>query len=368
MPGTTRLFGEPVPRSASAAPAADPPAARWPRPLLAVAVVTALTALVVTVLALVDHTQVTGVDRWLKPWKFSVSIAVYVLTLSWMSRLVHRHRRTVLALAGIGAVAMVLELAVIVGQAARGRASHFNNQTPLDSALFGIMGMTIVLVWAVTFVLALVVLRERIAGPGLATGLHWGLAVLLVGMLEAALMVEPLNRWAEARAGGPPSVADGSHTIGALDGGPGLPVLGWSTVAGDLRIGHFIGLHALQLLPLLGWLLDRSARWTDRQRRRLVRIVGVGYLGVVVLLTWQALRGESLVHPGTLTLLFLAGLALAVGAAAAAVLRRSAPPPARGPAVVPEPRAAAEPSPDGAGPAHIPGAAVRRRYSAWTKS
>jgi hypothetical protein len=163
-------------------------------------------------------------------------------------------------------------------------------------------------------------------------------------------------------------VADGSHTIGALDGGPGLPVLGWSTVAGDLRIGHFTGLHALQLLPLLGWLLDRSARWTDRQRRRLVRIVGVGYLGVVVLLTWQALRGESLVHPGTLTLLFLAGLALAVGAAAAAVLRRSAPPPARGPAVVPEPRAAAEPSPDGAGPAHIPGAAVRRRYSAWTKS
>jgi hypothetical protein len=301
-----------------------------------VAALTALTALVVTVLALVDHTQVTGVDRWLKPWKFSVSIAVYVLTLSWMSRLVHRYRRSVLTLAGIGAFAMVLELAVIVGQAARGRASHFNNQTPLDSTLFGIMGMTIVLVWAVTFVLALLVLRERIAGPGLAAGLHWGLAVMLVGMLEAAFMVEPLNRWAEARAGGPPSVADGSHTIGALDGGPGLPVLGWSTVAGDLRIGHFIGLHALQLLPLLGWLLDRSARWTDRQRRRLIRTVGVGYLGVVVLLTWQALRGESLAHPGALTLVVLAGLVVVVGTTGAVALKSAAPLPV--PAGLPRPR------------------------------
>lgn len=338
MSGTSRLFGEPVPAGPPPAAApARPPAARWPRPLLAVAALAALTALVVTVLAVVDHTQVTGVDRWLKPWKFSVSIAVYVLTLSWMSRLVHRHRRTVLALAGIGAVAMVLELTVIVAQAARGRASHFNNQTPLDSSLFGIMGMMITLVWVVTFVLALVVLRERIAGPGLATGLHWGLAVMLVGMLEAAFMVEPLNRWAEARAGGPPSVADGSHTIGALDGGAGLPVLGWSTLAGDLRIGHFVGLHALQLLPLLGWLLDRSARWTDHQRRQVIRTVGVGYLGVVVLLSWQALRGESLVHPGALTLVVLAGLVVAVGTAGAVALKLPAP--AHVPAGLPRPRA-----------------------------
>jgi hypothetical protein len=198
------------------------------------------------------------------------------------------------------------------------------------------MALLIVLVWAATVVLALVLLRERVAGPGLTTGLHWGLGVTLVGMLTAAFMVEPLNRWAEARAGGPPSVADGSHTIGALDGGPGLPVLGWSTVAGDLRIGHFVGLHALQLLPLLGWVLDRSARWTDRQCRPVMRTVGIGYLGLVVLLTWQALRGESLLHPGALTLVVLAGLAVAVGTAGTVALKLAAPPPV--PAAVPRPR------------------------------
>src|SRR4051794_41348340 len=169
-------------------------------------------------------------------------------------------------------------------------------------------------------------------------------------MLSAAFMVEPLNRWVEARAGGPPSAGSGSHTIGALDGGPGLPLLGWSTVAGDLRIGHFVGLHALQLLPLLGWLLDRATRFTDRQRRQLVRTAGVGYLGIVALLVWQALRGESLVHPGAVTLSALAGLAIAVGAAVTAALKLPAPRPDRGPASIPRPRAEMAPASDGSAP------------------
>jgi hypothetical protein len=342
MSRSTRLPGEPVPvgpTPAAASSVVHSASARWPRPLLALAAATAVTTLVVTVLAVVDHTQVTGVDRWLKPWKFSVSITVYVLTLAWMSRLVRRHRRTALAVSGLAAGLLGLELGIIVVQAARGRASHFNTVTALDARLFSAMALLIVLVWLATLVLALVLLRERIAGAGLATGLHWGLGITLVGMLSAAFMVQPLNRWAEARAGGPPSPATGSHTIGALDGGPGLPLLGWSTVAGDLRIGHFVGLHALQLLPLLGWLLDRATRFTDRQCRQLVRTAGVGYLGIVVLLVWQALRGESLVHPGAVTLVALAGLAVAVGAAGAAALAVRTPAPARGVPGIPRPRA-----------------------------
>jgi hypothetical protein len=199
---SSRLFGDPVPAGSTPTAALSPVdrvAARWPRPLLALAAATAVTTLVVTVLAVIDHTQVTGVDRWLKPWKFSVSITVYVLTLSWMSRLVHRRRRTALAVCGLAAGLLGLELAIIILQAARGRASHFNTATALDARLFSVMGLVITLVWLATLVLALVLLRERIAGAGLAAGLHWGLAVTLVGMLSAAFMVEPLNRWAEAR-------------------------------------------------------------------------------------------------------------------------------------------------------------------------
>src|SRR3954464_8671967 len=146
---STRLFGEPVPAGPTppAAPSVtDRAAARWPRPLLALAAATAVTTLVVTVLAVIVHTQVTGVDRWLKPWKFSVSITVSVLTLAWMSRLVHRRRRTALAVCGLAAGLLGLELAIIIVQAARGRASHFNTATALDARLFSVMGLVIVLV------------------------------------------------------------------------------------------------------------------------------------------------------------------------------------------------------------------------------
>lgn len=331
MSGTEDLFAGPLAAGALSQPqddgTADAWAARWPRPLLVVAALTAVTTVVVTVLAVVDHQQITGADRWLKPWKFSVSITIYVLTLAWMSRLVRRYRRTALAMVGLGSVVMVVELGIIIAQAVRGRASHFNTETHLDARLFAVMGQMIALAWLATLVLAVVLLRERVPGAGLRSGVRWGLAVTLVGMLSAAFMLEPLNRWAEARVGGPPSAATGSHTIGALDGGPGLPVLGWSTVAGDLRIGHFVGLHALQLLPLLGWLLDRATRWTNRQRRQLVRTGGAAWLGLVALLIWQALRAEPLIHPGTLTLLTAAGLIAAVALMVALVLRIPGPQP-----------------------------------------
>ncbi len=80
------------------------------------------------------------------------------------------------------------------------------------------------------------------------------------------------------------------HTVGAPDGGPGLPGLGWSTTAGDLRLAHFLGMHALQALPLLGWAL-RGLR-----PRRGVALLAVGaalYTAAVAGLLMQALAGRS---------------------------------------------------------------------------
>jgi hypothetical protein len=102
------------------------------------------------------------------------------------------------------------------------------------------------------------------------------------------------------------------------DGGPGLPLVGWSTTGGDLRIGHFVGLHALQAMPILAFLLSRFlGAWLDeRSRARLLAVTGVAYGALTVLLTWQALRGQPLLRPDALT---LAALTTLVGATAAAI-------------------------------------------------
>jgi hypothetical protein len=108
----------------------------------------------------------------------------------------------------------------------------------------------------------------------------------------------------------------GAHTVGAPDGGPGLPLTGWSTTAGDLRVPHFVGLHALQVLPLFALALVALApRLTrlreERVRVRLVLTAAVSHTGLVAVLLWQALRGQSPAHPDTPT---------AAGCAAVAVV------------------------------------------------
>lgn len=188
--------------------------------------------------------------------------------------------------------------------------------------LFNLMGASIVSAWVATLVLALLA-RQRLDDPVLAAGLGWGLAVSLLGMLLAVLMINPINQaWVQQLSHGPPPLLDGGHTVGAIDGGPGLPVTNWSTRAGDLRVPHFVGIHALQLLPLVAWLLSRHGQRLGLGSGRqvgLVRVVGLGYLGVVVLLLWQALRGEPVTRPGAATLT-AAGVLLLAGTAAAVFL------------------------------------------------
>jgi len=47
------------------------------------AVAHAAVFLVCAVLALVDDTQITGLNRWIKPMKFGISVAIYLASLAW---------------------------------------------------------------------------------------------------------------------------------------------------------------------------------------------------------------------------------------------------------------------------------------------
>lgn len=297
--------------------------ADWHRPLMALSGAMALLALVALVGIFADSRVLTGVPIWLKVFKFSVSFGLYGATLAWMLSLLPRRNR-IAQWAATVVVAMALsEMVVITTQVIRGHTSHFNATNPTDEALWNIMGPSIMVLWLAQLVIAIVLARAALADRSAAYGVRLGLLVSLLGMLAAIPMT------LASAAPGTPGIT-GAHSVGVLDGGPGMPVTGWSMTGGDLRIGHFVGLHALQALPLLALALSllarrRSgfgARLDENTRVRLLVVAAVAYTVLMVMLTWQALRGQPLLRPDALTLGGFAVLAGATASAVGAVLAR----------------------------------------------
>ncbi|MFK0243846.1 hypothetical protein ACIQUM_04045 [Amycolatopsis azurea] len=278
---------------------------------------------VITVLCvfamLIDQRTLEGAPIWAKPFKFAVSGSLYFFAWSWLVTLLPKFRRTASVLTNALVVIFSAEYVLMVFQAARVRASHFNNATPLDNAIFQTMGGMIAVLWMVNLVLTVAVMFTRLPDRATRWAARLGAVLGMIGISLATLMSSPTpDQQALLDATGQ-SAMIGAHTVGLPDGGPGLPILGWSTVGGDLRIPHFIGLHGLQALPLLalalGVLAARYPRLRDGVLRlRLVVIAGVGYAGLLALLTWQALRGQSIVAPDGQTLtafaLLIAGVAV----------------------------------------------------------
>lgn len=288
------------------------------RPLTFVGVFMLLVLAGMLVGLLVDPRVITGAPAWLKPAKFAVSISIYCFTLLWLLSFVRGRRRVVAMVSGVVAVGLAVEEVIIGGQALRGTTSHFNVGTSLDGVLWGVMGFSVVLVWAATLVAAILLLVQRLPDPAFAWALRLGILLSLVGMGVAFLMTTPTAaQLAAAETGGAMPVA-GAHSVGVEDGGPGLPVVSWSTTGGDLRVAHFAGLHALQIMPLVGFLIAGSrAGWLEAPCRvALVWTAGLSYLGLVLLLTWQALRGQPVIAPdapmlGALGVLAFAGAGVA---------------------------------------------------------
>ena len=261
------------------------------------------------VAAILDPVLITNAPAFVKPLKFIISSFIYVVTFMYLLTLIEGKRRWVQIVANITAAFLLLENAIISTQAIRGLASHFNNATDLDSLLFGIMGLIITILALCNLLLGIWLLFQRLPDSVIAWGIRMGVLISFVGMILAFLMtsITTPTQQAELDAGRRPS-AIGAHSVGIEDGGPGLPLVGWSTVGGDLRVPHFIGLHAMQVLPLLAYALSRRRSLRQGQRLTLIITAGIAYLGWLALLTWQALRGQSIVAPDMLTLTAYVGL------------------------------------------------------------
>ncbi|WP_244870961.1 hypothetical protein [Catellatospora sp. IY07-71] len=305
------------------------------RPLTANAMAMFTLVLLCAVGMFTDDRMLLGESVWLKPMKFGFAMGVYGLTLAWLLGRLHRGRRLGWWLGTLFAVAGLLDVGAVVYAAANGTVSHFNaNTDPVAETVRTVFNFGVLPLLLTTLVIAVLVLIQRPGDRALTRALRAGLGLAVAGMVVAV--------WLSNSDAAPRTVTDangnvvtmnGGHGIGDPDGS-GMAVTHWSTTGGDLRVPHFVGLHGIQLLLLVagvlsvlaarrGWLRD------ERVRARLVGVAGLGYTGLFAVLTWQARRGQSVIHPDWQTSLAFAVLTVAVlwaTAAVVAVARRRAEP------------------------------------------
>lgn len=218
-----------------------------------------------------DDTLVSGINAWIKPMKFAISVAVYAWTFAWLLYYLP-HPKQVRWISGLIVLCMTVENAAIFMQAFRGVRSHFNVYSAFDGAVFGVMGLFILLN---TLVLTWVFILFWLPGVRLSAAMlaAWrcGIFLFLVGGVSGGIMSGTL-----------------SHTVGAADGGTGLPFLNWSLIVGDLRIPHFLTLHGLQAMALFGvWSSRRTASTLP------ITLFFVGYGVFCIALHIIALEGKS---------------------------------------------------------------------------
>lgn len=264
---------------------------------------------------LIDDRIITGAPAWLKPAKFAISTAVYCGSLAWLYG--HLSATTKLTrLANIVSGALIIEILIIDIQALRGTTSHFNLVSNLDSTLFTIMGLGILALWVASVGILRAVWRHKFADAGWGWALRMGMLLTVIGSAAGGLMLKPTTEQTAQQELHQQVTANGGHTVGGLDGGPGLPGVGWSVEHGDLRIPHFLGMHGLQAIPFLAWLFRRHRNLTG-----LVFAASGSYFALAAILMWQALAGEPLIHPSQTTTMmlsvWLAGSVAAIGAVVA---------------------------------------------------
>ena len=282
-------------------------------PLTAVGLGMLLVAVPSVIGIFADPRLITGAPAWLKPFKFAISTAIYSLTLAWIFQYLRDWPRARRITGWTTAIVFVIEVAIIDTQAWRGTTSHFNVSTTLDRVLFAMMGIAILTQTLVSVTVAVALWRHRFADRPLGWALRLGMTLTIIGASTGALMTRPTaDQLANAPATGRMPTF-GAHTVGGPDGEPGVPVTGWSREHGDLRVPHFVGLHAIQALALVALGLRRWPR-PDAARVRAVMAAAASYGLLYVVLLWEALRGVSALDPDT-----TAQVSLAVWAAVTAL-------------------------------------------------
>jgi hypothetical protein len=160
-----------------------------------------------------------GPVSWRKPITFGFSTGLLLLSLAWIVSLLPASRRRDRQ-AGALAALLVAEIALIDMQQWRGVASHFNNATPFDGAVFTMMGVLIVGASVIMALWTRDVFREPLSTtPAYASAARAGMVMLNLGNVIGLAMAV--------------------------------------TQSTSLKPFHGVTLHVLQALPIAIWIVTR---------------------------------------------------------------------------------------------------------------
>lgn len=238
--------------------------------LLYFGLVNLLLAIVLYAISTQSEVKVYNVNAYYKPIKFALSIWMYAWTMAWYCSYLKDFNTAYFNWATI--ILLGFEVVYIAFQAHRGQLSHYNLSTPMYSLMYSAMAVAASLITIYTAYVAVLFFGKNVVElpEYYLWSIRLGLIIFVIFSFEGFVMGARLT-----------------HSIGGADGSPGMPFLGWSYSLGDPRVAHFIGMHSLQVLPILSYFILKNTKLT----------IGVSIIyGLLALWTLiQALQGKPLI-------------------------------------------------------------------------
>ncbi|WP_350286619.1 hypothetical protein [uncultured Croceitalea sp.] len=228
---------------------------------------------------LVDDRMLMGVNVWIKPLKFSISIAIYLFTTGYLITKYPYSNRKKNIINHLTAWSLLFEFGIIVYQASRGVRSHYNGDSAFDALLFLLMGVFV----GVNVLLMVVFIFDTIrlklnTGKAMQWSILLGWTIVLFGSWVGGQMI-----------------AQVAHNVGVADGGTGLPLVNWSTKGGDLRIAHFFALHGIQIMPLFALWISKKWQLSNRNQIIAVTIFALMFASWIGYIFYQAKQGIPMI-------------------------------------------------------------------------
>lgn len=227
-------------------------------------------AIIFLILTRFTTTQVYNVNAWYKPFKFAASTMFYAWAMAWFIGYLPNLDAKIFNWVII--TTLGFEIIYIAWQAGRGMLSHYNVSTRFYSFMYSMMALAATIATLATAYIGILFLKNDF--PYLPLHYVWsirfGIFIFVVFAFEGFVMGSRM-----------------SHTIGGSDGGIGIPILNWSKKFGDPRIAHFIGMHALQVLPLLSFYCFKNTKVT--------LMMAILYALLAVFSLFRALQGKTII-------------------------------------------------------------------------